>query len=39
MRSAKFLKDMEGYLAIGQPYSPHDAHREFCTVFLPHLDA
>jgi predicted nucleotidyltransferase component of viral defense system len=39
MRSTKFLKDMEGYLAIGQPYSPHDAYREFCAVFLPHLDA
>jgi len=39
MRSTKFLKDMEGYLAIGQPYSPHDAYREFCAVFLPYLDA
>jgi predicted nucleotidyltransferase component of viral defense system len=39
MRSTKFLKDMEGYLAIGQPYSLHDAYREFCAVFLPHLDA
>jgi hypothetical protein len=39
MRSTKFLKDMEGCGAIGQPYSPHDAYREFCAVFLPHLDA
>jgi len=39
MRSTKFLKDMEGYLAIGQSYSPRDAYREFCAVFLPHLDA
>jgi hypothetical protein len=39
MRSTKFLRDMEGYLAIGQPPSPHDAYQEFCAVFLPHLDA
>lgn len=37
MNSNKFLKDMEGYLAAGQTYSPHMAYQQFCEVFLPHL--
>lgn len=37
MSSNKFLKDMDGYLAAGQTYSPHAAYQQFCEVFLPHL--
>lgn len=37
MTSTKFLKDMDGYLAAGQTYSPQTAYQQFCQVFLPHL--
>ncbi len=37
MRSRKFLRDMDGYLAAGRAYSPQDAFAQFCEVFLPHL--
>lgn len=37
MGSRKFLRDMEGYLAVGQAYSPQTAYQQFCEVFLPHL--
>jgi len=37
MTSTKFLKDMEGYLPIGQMYSPREAYHAFCDFYLPHL--
>jgi predicted nucleotidyltransferase component of viral defense system len=37
LKSFKFRKDMDGFLADGESYSVDDAHREFCKVFLPHL--
>jgi len=39
MGSKKFLNDMVGYLPLDKTYSPQQAHRDFCDVFLPHLDA
>ncbi len=39
MSSKKFLVDMNGYLPIGRGYDPKHACEEFCSVFLPHLDA
>lgn len=37
MKSEKFLRDMDGFLPVGQTYDPHLAYREFCQVYLPHL--
>lgn len=37
MKSVKFRKDMDGYLATGQSYDIDKAHAEFIEVFLPHL--
>ncbi len=39
MQSQKFLRDLDGYLPIGTVYDPRLAYREFCEVFLPHVDA
>jgi predicted nucleotidyltransferase component of viral defense system len=39
MQSPKFLRDMEGYVPVGRTYDPHLAYREFCEVFLPHINS
>jgi len=39
MGSRKFLSDMVGYLPLNRTYAPQQAHKDFCKVFLPHLDA
>ena len=39
MGSRKFMEDMSGFLPQGMQYDPHAAYRDFCEVFLPHLDA
>jgi hypothetical protein len=39
MSSRKFLADMDGFMPAGRSYSPQQACEEFCSVFLPHLDA
>lgn len=37
LKSTKFRNDMNGFLAAEETYSVDIAHREFCSVFLPHL--
>ena len=39
MQTKKFLRDMDGYLPPGATYDAQIAHKMFCEVLQPHLDA